>query len=239
MRIQQVTLFKRSGKCVLSLGYSDTGLSQDLFSGLLSALDTFSMEALGLELCELITQNLRVFLNRTESMILAVVTKGSAVASLEFKPRVFTLMERICRLLKLVEDQILLSKVRRNIKVLDWLRKNIEQEIARVFPVSSWIYFHTLDEQLLLDISTIRILTYLSDQERHTRYEFSKQFGLSRSLIEDKLDYLRQKGFIIVETSLFGKKKVKKYKISELGKFAMDNLETHFPGLWFQSSQGN
>jgi len=172
-------------------------------------------------------------------MILAVVTKGSAVASLEFKPRVFALMERICRLLKLVEDQILLSKVRRNIEVLDWLQKNIEQEITRTFPVSSWIYFYTLDEQLLLDISTIRILTYLSDQERHTRYELSKQMGLSRTLIEDKLDFLRQKGFIIVETSLFGKKKVKKYKISELGKFAMDDLETHFPGLWFQSSQGN
>jgi len=239
MQIQQVTLFKRSGKCVLSLGYSDTGLSQDLFSGLLSALDTFSMETLGLELCELITQNLRVFLNRTESMILAVVTKGSAIASLEFKPKVFVLMERICSLLKLVEDQILLYKVRRNIEVLEWLRKNIEQEITRVFPVSSWIYFHTLDEQLLLDISTIRILTYLSDQESHTRYELNKQMGLSRSLIEDKLDFLRQKGFIIVETSLFGKKKVKKYKISELGKFAMDNLETHFPGLWFQSSQQN
>jgi len=103
-----------------------------------------------------------------------------------------------------------------------------------VFPVSSWIYFHTLDEQLLLDISTIRILTYLSDQERHTRYELSKQIGLSHSLIEDKLNFLRDKGFIIVETSLFGKKNVKKYKISELGKFAMDYLEINFPGLWFQ-----
>ncbi len=236
MRIQQVTLFYRSGKCVLNLGYSDTGLSQDLFSGFLSALDYFSMETLGLELCELITQNLRVFLNRTESIILAVVTKGSALTSLEFKPRVFAFMERICRLLKLVEDQILLSKIRRNIKVLDWLRKNIEQEIIRVFPVSSWIYFHTLDEQLLLDISIIRILTYLSDQERHTQDELSNQFGLSNSQIEDKLDFLKRKGFIIVETSLFGKKKLKQYTISELGKFAMDNLEIHFPGLWFQSS---
>lgn len=239
MRIQQVTLFKRSGKCVLSLGYNDTGLSQDLFSGLLLALDAFSMEALGLEICELITQNLRVFLNRTESMILAVVTKGSVLASLEFKPRVFALMERICRLIKLVEDRILQSKVRRNPEVLDWLRKNIEQMITHVFPVSSWIYFYTIDEQFLLDISIIRILTYLSDQEKHTRHELSKQLGLSRSLIEDKLDVLRDKGFVIVESIPFGRKKVKKYKISELGKFAMDNLEINFPGLWFQKFAKN
>ncbi|MFQ6123787.1 MAG: MarR family transcriptional regulator [Candidatus Heimdallarchaeota archaeon] len=236
MRIQQVTLFKRSGKCVLSLGHSDTGLSQDLFSGLLSALDTFSLEALGLELCELITHNLRVFLNRTDSMILAVVTKGSAGAILEFKPRVFALMERICRFLKLVEARLLPSQVRRNREVLEWLRTKIEQEITRGFPVSAWIDFHTLDEQFLLDIATIRVLTYLSDQEGHTRYELSKQFGLSRSRIEAKLDFLRRKGLIMVEPRLIGTKEVKQYTISELGKFATDNLETHFPGLWFQSA---
>ncbi|MFQ6125639.1 MAG: MarR family transcriptional regulator [Candidatus Heimdallarchaeota archaeon] len=239
MRIQQVILFKRSGKCILSFGHSDTGLSQDLFSGLLSALNAFSMEALGLELCELIAQNLRVFLNRTDSMILAVVTKGSVGAAVEFKPRVFALMERICRLLKLVEDQILQSQVRGNREVLEWLRTKIEQEVTRGFPVSAWIDFHTLNEQLVLDIATVRILTYLSDQEGHTRYELRKQFGLSRPRLEAKLDFLRRKGLIMVEPRLVGTREVKQYTISELGKFATDNLETHFSGLWFQSSQGN
>ena len=86
-----------------NLGCCNAGLSADFFSNLLSAIDSFSVEVLGIELCELATQKQRVFLNRIDGMILAVVAEGSAFAYLAFRPRMFSLMERIRRILESVE----------------------------------------------------------------------------------------------------------------------------------------
>ncbi len=60
-----------------------------------------------------------------------------------------------------------------------------------------------------------------------------KQLCLTNSIIKDKLSILDQEGFIIIENIPFGRKIRKKYAISEMGKFALVELETRFPGLWF------
>lgn len=227
-----MTLFKKSGQCVLHLDIgSELGLSADLFSNLLTALDCFSLEALGLELCEISTQNRRVFLSRTNGIIIAVVTEESASGYLELKSRMFSLMEGIHKLLAPIGG-LSDSWVRLNSEVLGWLHEKIVEltQTAR----SAWNPL-TPDEQFPFDTVGIRILTFLADQAKHTRYELGKQFGFPRSQIENTLSALEQEGFTTVEMIRTGRRTVRKYAISELGKLTLDALET-FPGLWFQNS---
>jgi len=235
-QIQQVTLFQKSGNCILNLDYRGTGLSEDLFSGLLSAIDSFSQECLGLELCELATKNCRVFLNRIDDLILAVVTEGSDHTYLDLRPRVLSFMERFGRVLSTVETRPSHFKAPEDLELLAWLREKVEEELDRAFSVY-WMEV-SIDEAFLLDIDGIRILTHFSDQQTHTRYGVNKNLGLSRSLIEAKLSEFAEEGFVIVNEVTSGKNVIKRYVISELGKLVLNNLETRFPGLWFQSLQG-
>jgi hypothetical protein len=235
-QIQQVTLFKKSGNCILNLDYRGTGLSEDLFSGLLSAIDSFSQECLGLELCELATTNSRVFLNRIDDLILAVVTEGSDHTYLDLRPRVLSFMDRFGRVLSTVDTWSSQAYPQEDLEVLVWLREMVEEELARAFSIG-WMGI-SFDEAFLLDIGGIRILTHLSDQQTHTRYGINKKLGLSRSLIDTKLCKFAEEGFVMIEEVTSGKNVVKRYVISELGKLVLDNLETKFPGLWFQSYKG-
>jgi hypothetical protein len=235
-QIQQVTLFQKSGNCILNLDYHGTGLSEDLFSGLLSAIDSFSQECLGLELCELATKTSRVFLNRVDDLILAVVTEDSDRTYLDLRPRVLSFMSRFGRVLSTMETWSSQANAQENLKVLVWLREQVEEELARAFSFG-WMGI-SFDEAFLLDICGIRILTHLSDQQTHTRYGINKQLGLSRSLIDAKLNSFVEEGFVLVDEVPSGKNVVKRYVISELGKLILGNLETRFPGLWFQSYQG-
>lgn len=235
-QIQQVTLFQKSGNCILNLDYRGSGLSEDLFSGLLSAIDSFSQECLGLELCELATSNSRVFLNRIDDLILAVVTEGSDHTYLNLRPRVLSFMERFGRVLSTADKLSSQANAQEGLEIQVWLRERVEEELARAFSIG-WMGI-SFDEAFILDIGGIRILTHLSDQQMHTRYGLNKFLGLSRSVIETKLDTFVEEGFVMVDEVSSGKNVVKRYVISELGKLVLDNLETQFPGLWFQSYQG-
>ena len=225
--IKQVTIFKKNGICVLNLDHWGARLNGQLFSSLLSAINTFSVEALGLELCEISTQEHHVFLRRTEDLIIAVVAEEPACEAPETKSSILSLVESICQILESFDH----SWTRKDPKTPERLHKKIKLEIARTFP-TSWSPF-TPDEQFLRDIAKIRILAHLSDQKKHTLTEIGKQLHLTRSIIKEKLSALDQDGFITVEKIPFGRRTRRKYAISEMGKLALDGLETRFPGLWF------
>lgn len=225
--LKQVTVFRKSGTCVLNLDYWDHRLNEELFSSLLSAINTFSSVALGLELCELSTQEHRLFLSRTDNLIVAVVVDESVCKDLKTKSNILSLLERICMILESI-DQLWTQK---DPIALELLKKKIKVEIAKTFP-TSWIRF-TSDEQFLNDTTQIRILTHLSDQKKHSMTGIGKQLRLTNSIIKNKLSILDQEGFIFIENVPFGRKTRKKYVISEMGKLALNELETRFPGLWF------
>lgn len=225
--IKQVTVFKKSGPCVLNLDYWGARLNEQLFSSLLSAINSFSLEALGLELCEISTQEYHVFLSRTKDLIIAVVVEESACDDPKIKSSILSLVERICQILESIDH----SHPRTNPQLPEWLHKKIQLEIAQVFP-TFWNPF-TLNEQFLSEISQIRILTHLSDQKKHTMTEIKKRVYLTRPIIKKKLFELDQEGLITIEKIPFGRRERIKYIISEMGKLILDNLETRFPGLWF------
>lgn len=222
-----MTVFRNSGTCVLNLDYWDHRLNEELFSSLLSAINTFSTVALGLKLCELSTKEHRLFLSRTDNLIVAVVVDESVCNDLKTKSNILSLLKRICIILESI-DQLWTQK---DPNALELLKKKIKVEIAKTFP-TSWIRF-TSDEQFLNDITQIRILTRLSDQKKHSMTGIEKQLCLTNVKIKDKLSILNQEGFIIIENVPFGRNIHKKYVITEMGKLALNELETRFPGLWF------
>ncbi|MFX0197718.1 MAG: hypothetical protein ACFFCW_16480 [Candidatus Hodarchaeota archaeon] len=225
--LKQVTVFRKSGTCVLNLDYWDHRVNEELFSSLLSAINTFSTVALGLELCEISTQEHRLFLSRTDHLIVALVVDESVCKDLKIKSNILSLLERICMILETI-DQLWTQK---DPNALELLKKKIKVEIAKIFP-TSWIRF-TSDEQFLNDIIQIRILTHLSDQNKHSMTGIGKQLCLTNTNIKDKLSILNQEGFVNIENVAFGRNIRKKYAITEMGKLALNELETRFPGLWF------
>lgn len=225
--INQVTIFTKSGVCLLNLDYWGANLDEYLFSILLSAINSFSTEALGLEMSELSTQEHHVFLSRTEDLIIAVVAEKVGCEAPETMASIHFLVEKIRQILEAVDP----SWFRKALKVPEWLQKKITQEIARIVP-TPWSPF-TPNEQFISDVTKIRILTHLSDQKSHTIMEMGKRLHLDRPILKEKLSVLDQKGFITAKQMPFGWKKSRKYAISEMGKLTLDNLETRFPGLWF------
>lgn len=225
--IKQVTIFKKSGVCLLNLDYWSARLDEHLFSSLLSAINSFSAETLGLELCEITTQEHHVFLSRTKDLIIAVVADESVCKDPETKASIHSLVDRIRQILESIDH----SWYRKDLKVPEWLQKRIKQEIAQAIP-TPWSPFAS-DEQFLSDVAKIRILTHLSDQKKYTIEEIGKRLHLGRPILKEKLSTLDQEGFITAEQIPFGRKTYQKYAISEMGKLTLDNLETKFPGLWF------
>ncbi len=225
--IKQVMIFKKSGVCLLNLDYWSTRLDEDLFSNFLSAIISFSAEALGLELCELTTQEHHMFLSRSEDLIIAVVAEESVCEDPETKTSIHSLIKRIRQILESIDH----SWSHKDLKVPEWLQKRIKREIALSIP-TPWSPFAS-DEQFLSDVVKIRILTHLSDQKKHTIEEIGIQLHLGRPILIEKLAALDQEGFITTEQIPFGWKTYIKYAISEMGKLTLDNLENTFPGLWF------
>ena len=225
--IKQVTIFKKSGACLLNLDYWGARLDEHLFSNLLSAINSFSAEALGLELCELTTQEHHMFLSRTKDLIIAVVADESVCEDPETKASIHSLVDRIRQILESIDP----SWSRKDLKVPEWLQKKIKREISESVP-TPWSPF-TPDEQFLSDVAKIRILTHLLDQKSHSITELGKRLHLNHPILKEKLSALDQDGFITIGQSPFGRRIRRKYAISEMGKLTLDNLETKFPGLWF------
>jgi len=230
LQIQQVSLFLNSGACVFNLDWG-TGLSADLFSNLISAINSFSMEALGLELCEISTNNQRVFLSRTNGIIIAVMVNESKTEYPELRSKMFSLMGCIQKVLESINAFMFNTRNLTINEVPVWLQQNIELELVRIFP-ASWLHFAP-NTKYRLDINGIRLLSTLSDQTMYSRYALGKILHLTRSQVEHTLSTLLLKGFIKIETINERSRSIDKYTISELGKFSLDSLET-FPGLWFQ-----
>lgn len=230
LQIQQVSLFVNSGACVFNLDWG-TGLSVDLYSNLISAIQSFSMEALGLELCEISTNNQRVFLSRSNGIIIAVMANESKTEYPELRSKMFSLMGCIQKVLGSINAFMLNPRNLTISEVPDWLQQSIELELVRNFP-DSWLHFAP-NTKYRLDINGIRLLSTLSDQKLYSRYTLGKILHLTRSQVEHTLSTLLLKGFIKSEKINERSKSIDKYTISELGKFSLDSLET-FPGLWFQ-----
>lgn len=230
LQIQQVSFFLKSGECLYNLDWG-TGLRADLFSNLITAVNSFSMEALGLELCEISTNNQRVFLSRSNGVIIAVMANESNSEYPELRSKMFSLMGCIQKVLDSISAFVFNPQNLTNTEVPNWLQQKIELELVRIFP-ESWIHFAP-NKKFQLDINGIRILTILSDQKMYSRYALGKILHLTRSLVEHTLKNLLLKGFIKVETNKEWSRAIKRYSISELGKFSLDSLEA-FPGLWFQ-----
>ncbi|MFX0195709.1 MAG: hypothetical protein ACFFCW_06265 [Candidatus Hodarchaeota archaeon] len=229
--ITQIVIFEKSGRCLLWIGSRGEDLNEDMVASLLTALCGFSLEALGLELTEVATKQKRIFLAGTKLLIVAIMTNEELITdNKRIQVQIYGLMNRILEMMSVLEEYSGESHCVDDPTKLGSLRYEIEMEITRKFPTR---YLNSdgygLDPS---DLPKLRILTYMWDQSRHTVAKIAEDLRLPRFVIAENLNHLEEKGLISPERVQFGKRNLSTYRISELGKLILNQIEGTFPGLW-------
>ncbi|MFQ6126113.1 MAG: hypothetical protein ACE5R6_16115 [Candidatus Heimdallarchaeota archaeon] len=228
--ITQIMIFEKSGKCLLWIGSRGEELQEDMVASLLSALCGFSLEALGLELTEIATKQKRIFLAGTTRLFVAIMVNEEAMVHYtHIREQIFGLMDRTIELMTMLEEKPSLQSCLDNPNRLGYLRYEIEMEIARIFPTS-----HLNSTEFGLnpsDLPKLRILTYMGDQRRHTFAKIVEELSLPEFVVAENLRILEEKGLVIPQRVQFGQRYLRTYRISELGKLILDQIDGSFPGL--------
>ncbi len=245
--LKQVSLIHKSGTCILNVDFSSfyeksqvykedslgNTLGNALVSSFLSAIDIFSREALGFDLQEISAENLRIFLNRTESIIIALIVDDSILETSNLRQKIKELTESIRSSIEPVASMIGEElHIRENPKTKSFLRKQIEQEIVRIFP-DLWRQI-AIEDQLLANIAQIRILTFLSDQQESTMYRLGKYLQYNHRTLKENLIELIGKNLTLNKKIRRKGRKIQVYAISEMGKLVLDDLDSGFSGIWMQ-----
>lgn len=229
--ITQIIIFEKSGRCLHWIGSRGEDLNEDMVASLLTALCGFSLEALGLELTEIATKQKRIFLAGTTLMIIAImVNEESIINNKQTQVQIYGLMNRILEMMSALEENPGEPNCLDDPTKLGSLRYEIEMEITRIFPTN---YLNSDDFDLNpSNLPKVRILTYMWDQRRHTVAKIAKDLRLSGFVVAENLNHLGERGLILPERVQFGKRTLSTYRISELGKLILNQIDGAFPGLW-------
>ena len=229
--ITQIMIFEKSGRCLLWIGSRGEELQEDMVASLLSALCGFSLEALGLELTEIATKEKRIFLAGTTRLFVAIMVNEEAMIHYKrIQVQIFGLMDQIIELMTTLEENLGKRSCIDDSNGLGTLRYEIEMEITRIFPSS-----HLNSEEFGFNPSDLpkrRILTYMWDQRNHTFAKIVEDLSLPGFVVAENLSLLGEGGLIIPERVQFGQRYLRTYRVSELGKLILDQMDGTFPGLW-------
>ncbi len=94
-----------------------------------------------------------------------------------------------------------------------------------------------------IDHTTFRILLFLFEENGHTKAQIAEKLKLWEKLIDEKLKWLIKKYLIHDKRMTFGidisggRRKIRVYYITELGRFLLHHLDMQFPGFCMTTSE--
>lgn len=94
-----------------------------------------------------------------------------------------------------------------------------------------------------IDLTTFRILMFLFEEKGHTKAQIAEKLKLWEKLIDEKLKWLKKQYLIRDKRMTFGidisggRRTIRVYYITELGRFLLHHLDMQFPGLWMTTSE--
>ena len=106
-------------------------------------------------------------------------------------------------------------------------------------PLDKWID----PVQMAGALSELRILEFLFPNKSHTKSQIARVFNIWEKAIIAKLNWLKETGFIYNEHIPYGidysgrKRTIHTYQLSEIGRFLLHQMETHFFEPWLATKQ--
>ncbi|MFQ6123786.1 MAG: hypothetical protein ACE5R6_04155 [Candidatus Heimdallarchaeota archaeon] len=100
-----------------------------------------------------------------------------------------------------------------------------------------------IDLSKSIDLTTLRILGILFNKQGHTKAQITETLQMWEEQIDEKLKGLKEQGFICDKRMTFGidifggRRTIRVYYITELGRFLLHHLDMQFPGLWMTTSK--
>jgi len=94
-----------------------------------------------------------------------------------------------------------------------------------------------------IDLTTFRILLFLFEENGHTKAQIAEKLKLWEKLIDEKLKWLKKQYLIRDKRMTFGidisggRRTIRVYYITELGRFLLHHLDLQFPGLLITTSE--
>ena len=235
--IKQVTIVDKRGVCTLNLAYWEPNVDRFFYNKLLALINCYIEAERGLEHYEMCLKEHWMFVSKNESSLITVVIGAMQQNHSELRPKVLDFIRNIQELIECCHNGGA-TPVRTTgfLALKTFLQEQIELEITRNFS-TPWDH-PFFDEQFVADVAKIRILTILVDQCAYTLKEINEQLHLGFKIITERLDYLIRTEFVRKDIKFFKEKGYRAYSytysITEIGKFALDSLDSGFPGLWFQ-----
>jgi len=235
--IKQVTIVDKSGVCTLNLAYWEPNIDRIFFNKLLMLINCYLESERGLDHYEMCLKTYWMFVRNNESSLITVIIEATRKNNSDLRSKMSDFITNIQELIDHCHNGYLTPVRMNGIPALKaFLQEQIEMEIIRIFS-TPWDH-PFIDEQFVTDVAKIRILTVLADQRIYTLNEINEQLHLGVEIITERLNYLIKTKFVRKNINFSEKKEYRTYSyiysITEIGKFALDSLDSGFPGMWFQ-----